>query len=119
MTEKWEVGFSPHGALAGRSAEPTRLLRLRHQPSLHRIPLDVMLDAQPVPGRERFAHSEVFALEDTLWRRAPGKPPRNVDMWRTPAIASQILWCADSANILMQGCGAEAPRGLKPAPQRP
>jgi hypothetical protein len=68
----------------------------------------------------------VFALEDTFRRKAPGKPPgkesrhsRNVDMRQTPTIASQILWCTDNANILMQGCGAEAPRGLKPAPQRP
>jgi hypothetical protein len=36
-------------------------------------------------------------------------------MRQAAAITSHTLWCAAAAVILKQACGAEAPRGLKPA----
>jgi hypothetical protein len=66
----------------------------------------------------------VFALEHTLWRKAPPQPPsekrghsRRVDVWQTTAITSHANWCGRAAMILKQARGAEAPRGLKSALQ--
>ena len=79
---------------------------------------------KPIPGHKRFAGSDVFALEDTLRRKAPPKPPRDkcghswrIDMRQAPAITSHAIWCGGAAMILKQARGAEAPRGLKPALQ--
>ena len=41
---KWTAGFSPRGALAPPSARPRKLLRLRNETCLNRIPFDITPD---------------------------------------------------------------------------
>jgi len=41
---QWRAGFSRRGTLAPPSARPTKLLGLRNQPSLHRIPFNITLN---------------------------------------------------------------------------
>jgi hypothetical protein len=98
VIEKWGVGFSPHGALAPRSAGPTRLLRPRHQSSLHRIPLDVMLDAIELVA---VAHDpvEVFVLPELLAALRPrmrlakaGSCPLNP----SNELSQRTGWCSTS-----------------------
>jgi hypothetical protein len=79
---------------------------------------------KPIPGHKCLAGTQVFALEDTLRRKASPKPPRNkcghswrIDMGQAPPITSHAIWCGLAAMILKQARGAEAPRGLKPALQ--
>jgi hypothetical protein len=80
---------------------------------------------QPVPGQERFSGSQVFPLKYTVWGKAAPETPRekcrhsrSVDVRQAAAITAHLIWCGETAMILRQSSGAEAPRGLKPAPQR-
>jgi hypothetical protein len=81
---------------------------------------------QPVPNHERLAGSQMFGMEDPLRRKAaPGPPreergfPRSLTVWQAARVGSHTNWCNGASMILRQGSGAQAPRGLKPAPQRP
>jgi len=77
-----------------------------------------------VPDYKRLAGSQVFGLKYAFRRKAAPETPseegglsRSVDVRQAAAIGSHLLWWGNGAIVLKQDGGAEAPRGLKPAPQ--
>ena len=116
-----------HEGMQGTKTASVGLVQLflNHTGDLHLPQIEWTTSSRvekPVPGDECLAGTQVFALEDAPWRKASPKPPsdkrrypRHIDMRQAAAITSHTLWCAAAAVILKQACGAEAPRGLKPA----
>jgi hypothetical protein len=77
-----------------------------------------------VPDYERLAGGQMLGIKQALRRKAAPetpsekyRPSRRVDVRQAAAIGSHILWCGGREIILNRSSGAQAPRGLKPAPQ--
>ena len=122
------IGHDHKGMQRTKTASVGRAqLLLNHTRNLHLPQIKRTCSSrveQSIPRHESLARTQVFALENTLRRKASPKPPSNkcghswrIDMGQAPPITSHAIWCGLAAMILKQARGAEAPRGLKPALQ--